>query len=94
MRINYFVVCLAFCESSVVSNTFILGMNIWKHVYQRIAEPKDTLYHAKAVNVFLYNESSYSLEDNNISHGIFLEILYLISKFDDVLRHYLENIIS
>lgn len=40
------------------------------------------------------NESSYSLEDNNVSHGNFLEILNLIAKFDDVLRHHLENVIS
>jgi len=29
-----------------------------------------------------------------VSHGNFLEILCLISKFDDVLRHHLENVIN
>lgn len=137
-------VCIAFCASSD-SNPFTLGMNNWKHVYQRIAEHEDTFYHAKSVDAFLYhehraniphmlfssareirrkevmerhrvlervietikfigknsmsyrshtNESSYTLENNNVSHGNFLEILCLISKFDDILRHHLENVIN
>ncbi|XP_022182803.1 zinc finger MYM-type protein 6-like [Myzus persicae] len=40
------------------------------------------------------NESSYTLVNNNVSHGNFLELLCLISKFDDVLRHHLENVIN
>ncbi|CAI6370620.1 unnamed protein product [Macrosiphum euphorbiae] len=40
------------------------------------------------------NESSYTLENNNVSLGNFLEILCLISKFDDVLRLHLENVIN
>lgn len=41
------------------------------------------------------NETSYFLEnDRLVSHGNFLEILCLLSKFEDVLRNHIENVIS
>ncbi|KAL4088707.1 hypothetical protein QTP88_023791 [Uroleucon formosanum] len=58
-------VCIAFCASSE-SNPFTLGMNSWKHVYQRIAEHENTFYHGKSVDAFFYHEHR-----ANIPHMLF-----------------------
>lgn len=67
---------------------------LWHRVLERIIERVKFIGKNSLSYISYKNESSYSLKDTNVSHSDFLEILCLISKFDDVLRHYLENVID
>lgn len=50
------------------------------------------------LNIFLFrgreNEAAYALENENLDHGNFLEILILLSKYDVTLKTFLQKVIK
>lgn len=40
------------------------------------------------------NEAAYTLKDENLDHGIFLEIITLLGKYDSTLKSHLDTVIN
>ncbi|XP_050065875.1 uncharacterized protein LOC126554927 [Aphis gossypii] len=74
-------VCLAFASES---NSFTKGVSDWKHLIGK----RGLSYRGKR------NEAAYSLNDNNLDHGNFLEIMILLSKYDPIICEHFNTIIN